>query len=437
MKLVKLFVYRPKKVRDGKKVTQLTYRGRFRYDVDAKDTDIALGLTTKQNAESELRRIAAQREDEQFGRIAPKLQRDSATKPLVEHLEEFVGTLQAAQRAEHYVYLMRRLVTRLCTECGWQFPPDVSVNAFEAWRSRQTGKAVKTQNEYLNCARAFLNWMEHCERIQANPLRKVKKLATRGHEKRKRRSYSDPELARLSAVAGPRLLAYFLAAHAGLRRSEADRLRWSDLHLEGEKPFLVVRAEIAKNRKQQSIPLHPELLAELVKRKGAGTSASGLVLPEEVPTMPALRRDLKAAGIAYLDELGQQADFHALRHTFATRMAKFGVGQRSRQELMRHSSPSETEGYTDASHLLLGEAIGLLPAIQASPVASPANGFPCLQVSFAGTAKKTGAVQHTIENKGESRAPALNGTEGHEKENGSKGRARTYNPPVNSRMLYH
>ncbi len=437
MKLVKLFVYRPKKLRDGKKVVQLTYRGRFRYDVDAKDTDVALGLTTKQNAESELKRIAAEREDEQFGRIAPKLQRAAAGKLLVEHLEDYVATLQAAQRASHYVYLMRRLVTRLCKECGWQYPKDVSVNAFEAWRGGQTDKAVKTLNEYLNSARAFLNWMEHCERIQANPLRKVKKLATRGHEKRKRRSYTDTELGKLSAVAGPRLLAYLLAADAGLRRNEANKLRWSDVQLETVEPLLVVRAQNAKNRREQAIPLHPELLAELVKRKADAATSTGLVLPQGVPTMPMLRRDLAAAGIAYFDETGQQADYHALRRTFATRMAKFGVGQRTRQELMRHRSATETEGYTDASHLMLREAIGMLPPIQASPVASPVNGFPCLQASFAGTDGKIRKPTQTSENKGEKHVPALNGTEGQGKEDGSKGRTRTYNIPVNSRMLYH
>ncbi|MEQ2008303.1 MAG: hypothetical protein ABMA26_16050 [Limisphaerales bacterium] len=39
---MKLFVHRPKKVRDGKKVVHLTCRAPFRYDVDTKDTDVAL-----------------------------------------------------------------------------------------------------------------------------------------------------------------------------------------------------------------------------------------------------------------------------------------------------------------------------------------------------------------------------------------------------------
>ena len=104
---------------------------------------------------------------------------------------------------------------------------------------------------------------------------------------------------------------------------------------------------------------------------------------------------------------------------------------------MRHRSASETEGYTDASHLMLREAIAMLPPIQASPVASPANGFPCLQASFAGTEGKNGKPAKTSENERKRRVLAQNGTEWQRKESGSKGRTRTYNRPVNSRMLYH
>ena len=437
MKLVEFCIYRPSRQRKGKRIVQLTYRGRFRFDTDKKETDVALGLTTKDNAKAALRRLVEERENEHFGRIAPKLQRDAESKPLVEHLADFVASLRAARRSEHYAYLMGRMVTKICDECRWKYPQDVPVNAFEAWRAKNADKSLKTLNEYLNCTRAFLNWMEHCERIAANPLRKVRKHSTRGHERRKRRAYSDADLAMLTTVAGPRLLAYFLAAHAGLRRAEADKLRWADVQLEAAEPFLVVRAENAKNRREQAVPLHPELLAELKRRKPTDAKPGDLVLPDGVPSMPALRQDLSAAGIAFVDETGQRADFHALRHTFATRLAKFGAGQRARQELMRHSSPMQTEGYTDASQLLLRDAVRLLPPIQASHLASPENGFACLSVAFAGTQGKSAKPTESLENKGESHSSARNGTEGQESEDGSKGRTRTYNHPVNSRVLYH
>ena len=41
--------------------------------------------------------------------------------------------------------------------------------------------------------------------------------------------------------------------------------------------------------------------------------------------MVQFRKDLAAAGISYLDAQGKRADFHALRHTLATNLARCGV----------------------------------------------------------------------------------------------------------------
>ncbi len=51
-----------------------------------------------------------------------------------------------------------------------------------------------------------------------------------------------------------------------------------------------------------------------------------------------LKGDLKAAGIPFKDSLGRQADFHALRHTFITNLARSGVHPRTAQTLARHST---------------------------------------------------------------------------------------------------
>ncbi|MBP5233388.1 MAG: site-specific integrase [Planctomycetes bacterium] len=48
--------------------------------------------------------------------------------------------------------------------------------------------------------------------------------------------------------------------------------------------------------------------------------------------------DLQAAGIAVTDANGKVLDFHALRHTFATRHARSGAKPQVLQRLMRHSS---------------------------------------------------------------------------------------------------
>ncbi len=50
-----------------------------------------------------------------------------------------------------------------------------------------------------------------------------------------------------------------------------------------------------------------------------------------------LQRDLKAAGVPYKTEAGY-ADFHALRHTYISRLIRSGVNLKVAQALARHSS---------------------------------------------------------------------------------------------------
>jgi len=51
-----------------------------------------------------------------------------------------------------------------------------------------------------------------------------------------------------------------------------------------------------------------------------------------------LRRDLEAAGIAYVDDSGRVADFHSLRHTFISNLARSGALPKVAQNLARHST---------------------------------------------------------------------------------------------------
>jgi site-specific recombinase XerD len=49
---------------------------------------------------------------------------------------------------------------------------------------------------------------------------------------------------------------------------------------------------------------------------------------------------MEKAGIERLDDMGRKLDFHALRYTFATKLAASGVSRRMSQELLRHSDPA-------------------------------------------------------------------------------------------------
>ena len=76
-----------------------------------------------------------------------------------------------------------------------------------------------------------------------------------------------------------------------------------------------------------------------------------------------LQHDLKAACIPYQVN-GRFADFHALRKTFVTNLARSGVMPKVAQALARHSDINLTLGvYTDLDMDELHEAIERLDAI--------------------------------------------------------------------------
>jgi len=59
--------------------------------------------------------------------------------------------------------------------------------------------------------------------------------------------------------------------------------------------------------------------------------------------MNRFRDDLGAAGISYVDEKGEYADFHALRKTYGTFLMLLGLPEFVRMKLMRHSDVRLTQ----------------------------------------------------------------------------------------------
>ena len=83
-----------------------------------------------------------------------------------------------------------------------------------------------------------------------------------------------------------------------------------------------------------------------------------------IPRMPRFKADLKAAGIAYVDDKGAFADFHSLRGSYATWLTLNGASQREIMAMMRHSDMRLTaKVYTDAGLLPLGKAMLRLPSL--------------------------------------------------------------------------
>lgn len=355
------FVFRPKRRKDGKLITSRLFSGRFQVTGEVKVTTIPLNVSDKQVAKAMLDKIVKEREQEAIGIIAPRCQRDAAMRPLLSHVDDYLRDLRTQNRDGEYIYILEKRLARLFAECGWQFMRDVSIDSFVAWRSRQKS-APQTLNQYLECARSLFNWMMP-HRITSNPLSSVEKIDERGKQRRKRRAYLDEQLQQVLAVAGEWRVGYLAAVHTGLRRSELMAMEWRNFELDCVTPRLVLDAEFTKNKEIARLPLNSELANELRRVKPADSASTDKVFSNRnLPSIYMLKKHLKRAGIPYTDESGKTADFHALRHTLATNLAKQNIPPRLAMEMMRHSDIRLTmKTYTDADCLPLQQVLSALP----------------------------------------------------------------------------
>ncbi len=344
-------VFKPRrKNKAGKSVASRLYRGRYRLEGEFSTTEVPLGTGDKQVAEKKLAMIVAEKERERAGILAPALERNAARQNLEEHLSDFVADLEAQGRSDDYRSRIASRSKRLFKECRWSFLKDMSAGDFVAWRSQQRNTAAKTLNDYLDAVNGLANWCMKTGRATANPFVTVSKVEVRGKQQ-ERRALTDDELGRLVEAAPQRRLLYLTAAYTGLRVNEIRQLKVPDAHLSSETAYFEVRSSTTKNKRKAIVPIHSGLLQEL-RDLLAGKGQDEPIF--ELPKRPneTINWDFKRAGIPKVDTLGRKVDFHALRNTFATKLARSGVSQRLAQELMRHSDPRLTaQIYTDASQL--------------------------------------------------------------------------------------
>jgi len=161
---------------------------------------------------------------------------------------------------------------------------------------------------------------------------------------------------------------YLVAANTGLRVAELASLTPEAFDLTSEPPTVECSPAYTKNGEEAILPLRSDLAATL----GPWLSKE----PEGEPVWPGtwakkasakmLRVDLAAAGIDYEDASGRYADFHSLRHTFVSNLARAGVHPRTAQALARHSKIDLTMSvYTHTVICDLAAAVENLPPIRA------------------------------------------------------------------------
>ena len=108
-----------------------------------------------------------------------------------------------------------------------------------------------------------------------------------------------------------------------------------------------------------ALPVKPQGLGVHAARKGASWARN------RGNALKRLRDTLELAGIPRVNERGEKIDIHALRHTFASRLARNGVGIAQAQKLLGHSDPRLTMAiYTHLGTEELRGAVESLPPLR-------------------------------------------------------------------------
>jgi integrase len=260
--------------------------------------------------------------------------------PLHEYLEAYVTDLRNREVSSRYVQQLESRVKR-AIDSGPLEPEHVQAVMAELRKS----VSAATANEYLTSCKAFAAWLYDTGILPANPLARAKRLPIL--DRRQRRALTPAEVGRLLKVKSNLHDAYRLALDTGLRLGEIRRLSRDDFSFTGKNPHVRVRARVSKSKKAFEQPLP--------------TAASKHWRKAEIPIFAPknaaalMRIDLKAAKIRFETRDGR-ADFHALRHTYVTRLALAGVPPAVLQALARHADIRTTLTYythVDAAALRL------------------------------------------------------------------------------------
>lgn len=139
---------------------------------------------------------------------------------------------------------------------------------------------------------------------------------------------------------------------AGLRVSEVVGLDVTDLIFNNVPvTSLLVRADIAKNRKERSIPISTRLCEALKKMhetywSGVPANVQHRAFRSRAVDKPLSRRQVhRIISYASTAALGRSVNPHVLRHTFASRLMRV-TSMRTVQELLGHKHIVSTQIYT-------------------------------------------------------------------------------------------
>ena len=321
----------------------------------------------------------------------------AAGKLLVEHVDDFQAVLLAKGDVPKHARSVANKARRIIRGCGFQFWSDLSASKVQRFVAdlREKGLSIQTSNFYLQAIKQFCKWMVRDGRASQSPMDHLQGQNVRTDRRHDRRALTVDETLRLldatyhgpnryRAIGPERWLVYRMGLEVGLRANEIRSLTRASFNLDIEPATVSVQAAYSKRKRVDLLPLRPELADALrVHLANKLPTAPAFTIPKSHKTAAMLRGDLADARtawiagartaaertdrelssfLAYRDEAGLVADFHALRHTFITNLANSGVHPKVAQILARHSTITLTmDRYTHSMWEQLSDALAKLP----------------------------------------------------------------------------
>jgi len=205
--------------------------------------------------------------------------------------------------------------------------------------------------------------------VESNPAIALESLPIEGEEKGTFTSAQVSKLVR--AAEGDWRTAILLGYCTGARLSDVANMRWDAIDWRNK----IIRFSPSKTKRPITVPLHPQLERELLKRAGIGKAT---MFPALAGKGTGGRHGLSGRFAAIMEKAGIEANrtqgsggrrlsnlsFHSLRHSFNSAMANAGVAQEIRQKLTGHTSAETNKVYTHHELEPLRAAVAAIPSLK-------------------------------------------------------------------------
>ncbi len=335
----------------GSKTRRKIYFAELRIGNEHKTVYRSLGTTDKRVADKKAEALFQQLQQEAAGVPTARALTEWADKSLAGLSESFLRDLQACNRSAATVRKYGLVLAKLFKECGWTTLRDTDAVGFDEWRA-SSGRSPKTLHDYLGVAKEFFKWLVKKGLLPKNPLENTDQVKLLDEDDFRFALTQEQLNGLFKSAPDMRAFMYRVLYYSALRRNEANQLTWDNIKLDIERPVIIVKASVGKNRKPDIIEIAPAILQELRAFRPQNWQPAARAFFGHVPKVETLRKDLLKAGIQPEDTLGRRFDLHAFRKTLGTHMAQAGVPMHITQRALRHRDIKQTTKYYTDKALL-------------------------------------------------------------------------------------